>query len=120
MRKLAAIGKDILAVKQKVAELEAKVSALKKEREVLDKEFIEAATKEGVDRVAFGDSSVGVEESIVPQVNDWDSFFSFILKKKWLHLLQRRASVTGARELWERGVTIPGVLPFTQKVVKAK
>lgn len=60
-------------------------------------------------------ATVSVTESIVPTVTDWDSFYKYIARMKYYHLLERRPSVTGCRELFETKGAIPGVMPFTKR-----
>lgn len=60
-------------------------------------------------------ATVSVTESIVPNVTDWDSFYKYIARMKYYHLLERRPSVTGCRELFETKGAIPGVMPFTKR-----
>lgn len=58
-------------------------------------------------------ATVSIVESVVPQVTDWDLFYKYIGRMKYYHLLQRRPSVTGCRELFEKKGAVPGVLPVT-------
>lgn len=60
-------------------------------------------------------ATVSVTESVVPNVQDWDSFYKYIARMKYYHLLERRPSVTGCRELFETKGAIPGVMPFTKR-----
>lgn len=60
-------------------------------------------------------ATVSITEAIVPNVTDWDSFYKYIARMKYYHLLERRPSVTGCRELFETKGAIPGVMPFTKR-----
>lgn len=60
-------------------------------------------------------ATASINESIVPQVTDWDLFYKYIARMKYYHLLERRPSVTGCRELFETKGAVPGVLPFTKR-----
>jgi hypothetical protein len=61
---------------------------------------------------------VEVVESTVPHVEDWDQFYEFIHQNKYYHMLQKRPSTTGYRELITMGKQVPGVLPFTTRKIK--
>jgi len=71
--------------------------------------------KEGTTNGGGKTATVSVNESVVPTVTDWDEFYKYIHKQKWFHLLERRPSVTGCRELFETKGKIPGVMPFTKR-----
>ena len=60
-------------------------------------------------------ATVSIVESVVPSVTDWDAFYAYIAKKKYFHLLERRASVTGCREIFELKGQLPGVEPFVKR-----
>ena len=60
-------------------------------------------------------ATVSISTSVKPSVEDWDAFYAYIHKNKYYHLLERRPSVTGCRELFDHKGAIPGVVPFTQR-----
>jgi hypothetical protein len=60
---------------------------------------------------------VEIVESTVPHVEDWDQFYDFIHQNKYYHMLQKRPSTTGYRELITMGKQVPGVLPFTTRKI---
>jgi len=74
--------------------------------------------KTSVGKGQLGAFSIG--ESVVPQVKDWDKFYKFIGKHKYYHLLERRPSVTGCRELFGTKGVIPGVDKFTKRKINLR
>jgi hypothetical protein len=48
----------------------------------------------------------------VVTIDDYEAFAAFVIRKKLPELFQRRASREAVRNLWEKGVTIPGVGKF--------
>ena len=70
---------------------------------------------EGLTNAAATSGSVTLAESVVPQVEDWDKFHEFIWENRFFHMLDRRASVTGYREMYQMGKSVPGVLPYVKK-----
>ena len=73
---------------------------------------------EGTQRAAGKYGTVSVSERVVPSVKDWDQFWSFIHRKKFYHLVERRAAVKACRELFEIKGVIPGVEPFIQRTLR--
>lgn len=63
-------------------------------------------------------ATASIVESVVPHVQDWDAFYDYIYRNKYGHLLDRRPSTSGCRELFETKGVIPGVVPFTKKSVR--
>lgn len=59
-------------------------------------------------------ATASISYSIVPDVVDWDDFYRYISRTKYWHLLERRPSSTGCRELFETKGKIPGVVPFNK------
>lgn len=64
--------------------------------------------------------SFSIGESVVPQVKDWDAFYKYIQRTKYWHLLERRPSVTGCRELFDTKGVIPGVDKFTKRTINLR
>lgn len=122
-RTVSEVAKAIAANKGKQDDLERQLKMLKEQRAELDLEFMTLAEAQGEDvtKVAIkGVGTVSIEESVVPQAKDWDAFYKFIGRNKYYHLLERRPSVTGCRELWEMGKQVPGVEKFTKRSVKLR
>jgi hypothetical protein len=103
------------AQREKKRKLEAQVKEV--EAAIADSEakVMEMMDGEGVEKTTGKKASVSITTSIVPQCEDWDLFYEYIRKNKYFHLLERRPSVTGCRELFETKGKIPGVLPITKR-----
>ena len=65
-------------------------------------------------------ASFTIGTSAVPQVKDWDLFYKYIYKNKFGHLLERRPSVTGCRELFDTKGNITGVEKFTKRKINLR
>lgn len=96
-------------------EVQALLDALCAQIDEVEKALFEQMDKEGTTNGGGKTATVSVVESIVPNVKDWDSFYKYIARMKYFHLLERRASVSGCRELFETKGAIPGVEPFTKR-----
>ena len=94
---------------------QAVVDAYDEQINAVETALLEQMDREGTTKGGGKSATVSVNESVVPQVEDWDSFYAFIIKKKYTHLLERRPSVTGCRELFETKGAIPGVKPFIKR-----
>jgi hypothetical protein len=102
-------------------ELNDKKRALEEELSLIDikRKYVEIAIindmeKQNSLKVGGLKATASISTSIVPNVIDWESFFKYISRKKYWHLVERRPSVTGCRELFETKGAIPGVVPFTK------
>lgn len=95
--------------------LEEQVKQISEQIEASERALIAQMDSEGVIRSTGKLATVSISEVIKPTVEDWDTFYAFIAKNKFYHLLERRPSVTGCRELFETKGKIPGVVPFTQR-----
>lgn len=95
--------------------LEEQVKQTTEQIEAAEKALIAQMDGDGVVRATGKLATVSISETIKPAVEDWDEFYNYISKNKYFHLLERRPSVTGCRELFETKGKIPGVVPFTQR-----
>ena len=92
--------------------LESEVKVIEKNIAALQEQLLGKMDAEGIKASTGRAASASVTEVITANVEDWDAFWAYIAKNKYFHLVQRRASDPGARELWEQGKKIPGVVPF--------
>ena len=65
-------------------------------------------------------ASVSIGEAIVADVEDWDALWPWIAKTKNFHLIQKRVSDPGMRELWALKKVVPGVQPFTKRTLSVR
>lgn len=96
-------------------EHEEQIKLLTRQMEIIENELIDQMDKEGISKSTGLAATVSISTAIRPSVDDWDSFYAFIHRNKYYHLLERRPSVTGCRELLETKGKIPGIVPFTQR-----
>lgn len=117
------VGEMIDRLAAKRAEIREAGAELKRLKE--DEERIEAEVLERFDELGTGTGSSKVHaatanEDVVPQVVDWDAFYEYLHHNKYYHLLQRRPSTPGCRELFEKGDAIPGVEKFTRRKINLR
>jgi len=117
---LGQLTDELWALREAKRLKEEEAKALDEQMKELEKVIIEAADEQGLTSGKGSKAAFTVAESVVPQVTDWDSFYKFIHRNKYWHLLERRPSVTGCRELFETKGAIPGVDRFTKRRVNLR
>ena len=100
--------------------VEKTLEEIKKDIDTQEYALLQDMEKQGIDKATGKLASVSVSETIKPSVEDWDMFYAFINKHKYFHLLERRPSVTGCRELFETKGKIPGVVPFKKRALNIR
>ena len=103
------------ALRESRRALEEEVGELVKQASILEATLMEQMAAQNVSKATGNKATVSISESVKPNVENWDSFYDFIRKNNYFHLLERRPSVTGCPELLEQRGMIPGVVPFVHK-----
>lgn len=106
---------QLWSIREKKRELEAAVKDLDGKISDIEVELMEALNAAGLEKASGTKASISITTTTVANVTDWDEFGKYILKNKFLHLLQRRVSDPAYRELLEAGKKVPGTEPFTKK-----
>lgn len=107
-------------LRDKKRALEEKIKELEEQYKEAEAQLIELLDEQGTDRGSGAAANCTISESIVPQVTDWDTFYKYMHKNKYWHLLERRPSVTGCRELFETKGAIPGVEKFKKRRINLR
>ena len=103
------------ALREDKRQLEGLLKAKAQEIDLAENELIEQMDQQNITKSTGSKATVSITTAVKPSVEDWDAFYAFIGKNKYYHLLERRPSVTGCRELFDTKGKIPGVVPFTQR-----
>ncbi len=112
---------DRLAAKNReIKAKEQERKALEEEAEKLESQIMERMDAEQTATGSGKTATATINESVVPQVVDWDKFYDYIYQNRWFHLLQRRPSTPGCRELFESGKAVPGVDPFKKRKINLR
>jgi len=98
---------------------EATVKDIKEKIDEVDHQILNALDTAGIEQARAGDTTVYVNKTMVPQVEDWEALNAHIIAHQDLHLLERRVAVRAWRELFEAGELLPGTEPF-EKVTLGK
>ena len=103
------------ALREEKRQLEKLLKAKAQEIDLAENDLIEQMDQQNITKSTGSKATVSISTSVKPSVEDWDAFYAYIHKNKYYHLLERRPSVTGCRELFDHKGAIPGVVPFTQR-----
>lgn len=103
------------ALREEKRGLEELLKAKVQEIDLVENDLIEQMDQQNITKSTGSKATVSISVSVKPSVEDWDAFYAYIHKNKYYHLLERRPSVTGCRELFDHKGAIPGVVPFTQR-----
>jgi|ERR1035437_1235259 hypothetical protein len=108
---------DALYAKDKeISEQTAIVEKLKTEKRGMEEQLLTTMQRAGTDLIRGNNATVSISETIRPQIQDIEELYRFVLRKKALHLFERRIAATAYRELKEsmNGKAIPGLIDFVQ------
>lgn len=78
----------------------------------IEEQIIHALADAKLESADHGGTRVTPKEHVYAHVEDWERFYQFLHDEQYYHLLERRVSVTGYRELLDLGREVPGVVPF--------
>jgi len=118
MSNIGTLIDELRELREQKRALEEQVKSIEKEMADAESRLINRMDAEGVTRSAGTKGTVSVSELVKPTVEDWDAFYGYIHRNRLYHLLERRPSVTGCRELFETKGSIPGVVPFRQRRIR--
>lgn len=111
---------QLWAAREEKRALETQIKEVETSIKDIEEQLMERMESEGMDKATGKKASVSITKSVVADVQDWDKFYPYIAKNKFWHLLHKRVSDPGVRELWDAGKKIPGVLPFTRTKVNLR
>lgn len=115
-----AIIDQLWASREEKRRLEEQVKEVEYAIKGIEETLMERLEAEGLEKATGSKASVSITSTVTADVQDWDAFYPYIAKNKFWHLLQRRPSDPGVRELWDAGKKVPGVVPFTKRRVNIR
>ena len=117
---MGALIDSIWASREEKRRLETQVKETEATIAELQTQLMERMEAEGTDKAQGSKASVTISKNVVANVEDWDAFWAYVIKKKYTHLLQRRVSDPAYRELLDLGMKVPGVEPFTKRALNVR
>lgn len=112
---LGAASDKVWQLREDKRELDKKVKALEAEIASLTENIFEMLDAQDTRKAEGKKASISVNYVEVGNVTDWEAFWPYVAKNKFFHLIQKRVSDPGLRELWALGKKTPGVVPFTKR-----
>jgi hypothetical protein len=113
----AQIVAKMVAIRDEKRKIEERKKELNEEWRSLEFELLVRLDEQGMEKASTKDGTASINETILPQVVDWDAFYEHILEERAMHLLQRRPAAAAYRELLEAGEVVPGIEPYTQRTI---
>lgn len=112
---LGSLGDAIYAKNSQISEAEARVKELQQEKKELEDQLLQGMTAAGTDIVRGNNATVSISNLTRASIADMDEFERFVLRKKALHLFERRIAQKAYQELKEslKGKAVPGVSEFS-------
>jgi hypothetical protein len=111
-KKLVDITLEYVKLRDRKEELNDEIKMINARQQEIATDFLDYFDREECQRATFRGWTVYQTKAVVPSIKNWDEFWKFVLKNKADHLIERRASVTGCRELFTTKGKIPGIEPF--------
>lgn len=113
------------AAREEKRRIEAELKSQNGVIEGLERELLTTMEEQGLERATGKAATVSVQTLVKPNVVDWEAFYRYIKRNNYWHLLERRPSATGCRELFEKnpgkmGTAIPGVVPFEKRQINMR
>lgn len=103
--------------REKIREVEAKLTGLKKTYSTLADELMDTMEDSGLDQIRGTKATLSLKKTDVANVKDWEKVYNYIHRHKAFHLMFRRIADAAFREELElRGKRgIPGIEIFTRR-----
>ena len=116
MSTLGSLGDSLFEKRAEIAAAENRVKELTAEKTLIESELIAQMKDAGTDMVRGEKATISISETIRPQLQDQEAFNRFVLRKKALHLFERRIAVKAYNEMKDElgGKPIPGVSEYVQ------
>lgn len=115
---LGKLADDFFMLREKKRAIEEQLEMVEQEMRIAEMELLSQLDAQQVTKVTGKLATVSISESVKPSVEDWSEFENYIHDNRYYHLLERRPSVLGCREIFEKVGRIPGVVPYVQRKVR--
>lgn len=104
---------DMHDLREQKRALEEQIKALSAKITDVERHLIAKMESAGVKRTSSSKATASVVESTRFTIDDPDAFYAFIKRNDYFHLLERRPSTAGCRELFEQRGGVPGIVPYS-------
>ena len=110
---------QLFDTRQQITDANKVLTSLKAEKKDLETRVFEQLNELGVDGTKIrGVGSVSITEAIVPQAEDWDAFYDYVMQDKMRFLLLNKAlNAATFREALTIEGDIPGLTSYTRRTL---
>lgn len=105
-----ALSKDFKAADKELVE----------EYEEIERELIKTMGDLGLDKLSNDADTVTVTENVLPQVEDWDVFYDYVIATARPYMFYKRILPTAWRELMELEGEVPGTSAYTETKISLR
>lgn len=114
-KKLGEMGDEIYDLNAEIAKANEVVKQLDNKKRDLENELLLRMQDAGTDIVRGNKATISISETVRPQIQDFDAFATFAIRKKALHMFEKRISGAAYQEMKKLlgGKPIPGLTEFT-------
>ncbi len=92
-------------------EEEKRIENMKKSESALREHIMANFAKQEVEGARGKLATASIKRSVQADITDWPAYLKYVTKSGNYSLVQKRAGITGLRELWDDGKQVPGVEP---------
>ena len=112
---LGALGDALYSKNAEIAAANEVVKRLEADKRAMEAKLLDHMREAGTDIVRGEVATASISETIRPQLADWDKFAAFVLRKKALHMFEKRVAVGAYKEMKDslNGKEVPGIIEYT-------
>lgn len=113
----AEIVKKMVDIRDERRKISARDKELIDEFRPLEMELIVRLDEQGMEKASTKDGTASINETVLPQVVDWDEFYEWIKENDAFYMLQKRPAAAAFREHLDSGEEIAGVVAYTKREI---
>jgi len=106
--------KKLFYLREEKKEQELSLTKLKADIAHYELEVLALMSGANILGVRTQECSVAINKTVLPNVTDWEEFYTYLNENKAYYLLQKRVSSSAYRELRENKEIIPGVEDYNK------
>jgi len=105
------------ALRVKRTQLNNEAKKVTEEMDSLSADIIKQMKSLKFTKVTTPIGTCSIHSDKFPQVTNWDKVYKYIHENEYYHLLEKRPSVSGFRELFDNKVNVPGVSIYEKETI---
>jgi len=119
-RTIGSIIDQLGELKDRLTEINKETKHTREEKNALEQTLLALLQEQGITQSRGTKKTATINEQTFYTVNDWDKFLKFVYDAQMEHLLQKKLSTPGCRELIDANIEIPGTTAFTQQSISIR